>query len=115
MYVRNFGQGRKWSEGMIESITGPVSFRVRMEGGDVRRCHQDQLRHRYSSSPDQSEQDQVATSGSSRENADPIPAAAEEMREGGQPPLQERQLSEAPETVTQKRFRKPPDRYEPGF
>lgn len=112
---KEFGQGKRWLEGLIESITGPVSFRVQIEGGDVRRCHQYQLRHRYSSSPDQSKQDKVLTGGSSRNNVDPIPATAEDLSEEGQPPLQESQLSEAPETVTQKHVRKPPDRYEPGF
>ena len=33
----------KWQPGKIAEVTGPVSFRVRLEDGRVRRCHQDQL------------------------------------------------------------------------
>ena len=47
--MRNFSQGERWLQGEIEAATGPVSYRVRMVEGDTRRCHQDQLRHRFGS------------------------------------------------------------------
>ena len=31
---------------MIQATTGPVSFRVRLQDGRIRRCHQDQVRTR---------------------------------------------------------------------
>ena len=49
VYVRDFGQGEKrWLRGLIKKRTGPVSFTVQMEEGNLRHCHQDQLRHRFS-------------------------------------------------------------------
>ena len=44
--ARNFGAGRRWLAARITSQEGPVSFRVRLEDGRERRCHQEQLRHR---------------------------------------------------------------------
>ena len=46
IFARNFGTGRRWLPGDIIERAGPVSFRVRLEDGRFRHCHQDQLRHR---------------------------------------------------------------------
>ena len=35
VYVRNFGRGQPWLQGHILESTGPVSFRVELEGGQV--------------------------------------------------------------------------------
>ena len=51
--VRNFGAGQKWLLGEIFEKTGPVSYRVRLENGDRRRCHLDQLRLRQVSADGQ--------------------------------------------------------------
>lgn len=39
VYVRNFGQGKRWLHGVVEEVTRPVSYGVRVEGGSVRCCH----------------------------------------------------------------------------
>ena len=46
VFMKNFGAGQKWLSGKIIQVTGPVSFRVRLEDGREKRCHQDQLRPR---------------------------------------------------------------------
>ena len=43
VFARNFSAGLA---AHIVSQAGPVSFRIRLEDGRERRCHQDQLRHR---------------------------------------------------------------------
>ena len=40
---RNFARGSKWLPGRVEQRTGPVSFKVRLEDGNLIRRHQDQL------------------------------------------------------------------------
>ena len=46
VFVRNSGAGCRWLPGQIVEKTGPVSFRVLLEDGRGKRCHQDQLRAR---------------------------------------------------------------------
>ena len=55
VYVRNYQQGRSWLPGVIQERTGPVSFRVRMQDGRIRRCHLDQVRKRSVEEPSASE------------------------------------------------------------
>ncbi len=43
MYTRNFGYGPKWVHGVIQGITGPVSYTV----AQIVRCHVDQLFSRH--------------------------------------------------------------------
>ena len=43
--VRNHSGSKKWLPGTITSLTGPVSYQVRVNG-QLRRCHLDQLRRR---------------------------------------------------------------------
>ena len=47
VFVRNYHHGNRWLPGTIEQRTGPVSFRIKLSDGRIRRCHQDQIRHRY--------------------------------------------------------------------
>jgi len=45
VYVRNFGRGHPWLPGRILESTGPVSFRVQLESGQIIwRRHLDQIR-----------------------------------------------------------------------
>ena len=44
VFVLNY-QGNRWLPGVIEQKTGPVSFKVRLDDGWIRR-HQDQARNR---------------------------------------------------------------------
>ena len=46
VYMRNHGPGQVWLPGKIEQVTGPLSFRVQLNDGQIRRCHQDHLKHR---------------------------------------------------------------------
>ena len=45
VYVRNFGYGAPWLEGKIQKYTGPVSFKVLLEGGRVVRRHLHHIMH----------------------------------------------------------------------
>ena len=48
VYARNFSQtGPKWITGTISEITGPVSFKVKLENGVTVKRHQDQVRKCY--------------------------------------------------------------------
>ena len=46
VFVRNYHRGNKWIPGVIQQKTGPVSYRVKLANGTIRRCHQDQVRKR---------------------------------------------------------------------
>ena len=46
MFVRNFGRGQDWLSGVVESQTGPLSFRVRLEEGRLVKRHMDHVRQR---------------------------------------------------------------------
>ena len=56
IYLRNRRPGQKWLAGTILKSTGPVSYSVQLKDGRVIRCHQDQLRLRYSNSQDITDQ-----------------------------------------------------------
>ncbi|XP_056589597.1 uncharacterized protein K02A2.6-like [Triplophysa dalaica] len=43
VYTRNFGYGPKWVPGVIQDITGPVSYKVALGNAQVVRRHVDQL------------------------------------------------------------------------
>ena len=40
-------ESTQWLAGLIIKKTGPVSYQVKLEDGKVVRCHQDQLRPRF--------------------------------------------------------------------
>ena len=44
--VKNFGRGSRWLPGKIIEFSGSGSFRVRLEDGGLKRCHQDHIRKR---------------------------------------------------------------------
>ena len=54
VFVRNYHHGARWLPGVIEQRTGPVSCKVRLEDGRIRRCHQDQVRNRFVEMPPES-------------------------------------------------------------
>uniref|UniRef100_A0A3B1KG74 Integrase catalytic domain-containing protein n=1 Tax=Astyanax mexicanus TaxID=7994 RepID=A0A3B1KG74_ASTMX len=41
--TRNFSHGPKWIRGLIEEVTGPVSYKVRLGDGKIVRRHVDQI------------------------------------------------------------------------
>ena len=47
MYVKDRGSGDKWLAETVTTVSGPVSYNVRLSDGCVWKCHQDQLRKRY--------------------------------------------------------------------
>ena len=47
VYVKNRSSGDRWLAGTVTTMSGPVSYNVRLSDGRVWRCHQDQLRKRY--------------------------------------------------------------------
>ena len=57
--ARNYAKGDKWLPGKVERKTGPVSFRVRLEDGNLIKRHQDQLHMRQSSLPQVSHPDKI--------------------------------------------------------
>ena len=72
VYARNFSQGEKWIPGRILKRTGPLSFRIQLEQGQiVWRRHQDQIRKRYDIEPLTMCQDY-------RENSPDIPSVSDE-------------------------------------
>ena len=55
VYVRNYQSGRSWLPGEVQEITGPVSVRVKLQDGRLRRCHLDQVRKRSVDEPSEPE------------------------------------------------------------
>ena len=51
VFVQNYHQGDQWLPGVVQDQTGPVSFRVRMNNGQLCRCHLDQVRTRTVDAP----------------------------------------------------------------
>ena len=49
VFARNFGTGSRWLSSVVQEVTGPVSFLLKLQDGRVVRRHQDHLRHRRSS------------------------------------------------------------------
>ena len=58
MFVRNHAQGDKWLPGVISALSGPVSYRVKLQDSRIIRCHQDQLRPRAPAQPQDPQQPQ---------------------------------------------------------
>lgn len=46
VYAQNFGTGQKWIHAVVQEVTGPVSFLVKLQDGRLIRRHQDHLRRR---------------------------------------------------------------------
>ena len=78
--VKNYGSGCRWLPARIMEASDPVSFRVRLEDGRLRRCHQDQIRPRLVEN-ETSEMSQTAVddtpSTSSGTSEEAVPATEE--------------------------------------
>ena len=62
VYAKNFGTGQKWFPAVVQEVTGPVSFLVKLEDGRLIRRHQDHLRRRVSDAKHgESEQELMTT------------------------------------------------------
>ena len=79
--VRNFSPGQRWLPGKIAEISGPVSYKVRLEDRRLRRCQQDQLRSRMGADED------VAVPTMEDETVPITPASAERSEVGVQEDL----------------------------
>ena len=67
--MQNYHHGDRWLPGVVQQKTGPVSFRVKLNDGRMRRCHQDQLRKRTVEMPQElpTDSDDTIPSASSPE------------------------------------------------
>ena len=126
VFVKNFGAGRRWLPGQIVEMTGPVSFRVLLEDGRRKRCHQDQLRSRVvdNEGPDMSCGDPDSSfpipGPSSSEESPPIPQDMEPPEPTDLPTSSptESSTNNQPTETTARRYpqrqRRPRERFEPG-
>ena len=128
VYVRNYQSGNRWLPGVIQEKTGPVSFRAKMQNGQVRRCHVDQVRNRTVEEPTEPEEvpipnailpDELTTPYAPQ--ADSTPGNSSPSPEVGvEPPVDvpSQGVVSKPATaikVYPKRNRKTVDRYEPKW
>ena len=131
VFVKNFGSGCQWLPGKILDVSGPVSFRVQLEDGRQRRCHQDHLRLREVEGAMSSDMSQIAPEDSilispttTSESRDPVMTSVS----SGTPPEvgPPTEQTESPTTTSQpsaspsaqrypRRNRKPRDHFEPGI
>ena len=132
VFARNFSAGKRWLAAHIISQAGPISFRVRLEDGRERRCHQDQLRHRSvedDHTAELSEEevgDNVAVSFPSPATGPvapaPASAIAEEPPEAAQPSepsrssVEQSNVQQSAQPIRQypRRNRRPREMFEPG-
>ena len=50
VYAQSFGTGQKWIPAIVQDVTGPFSFLVKLQDGRLIRRHQDHLRRRVADS-----------------------------------------------------------------
>ena len=130
VFTRNFSKGDKWLPGRIVERTGPVSFKVELEGeGLIWRRHQDLIRKRHVSEipyspvdielPEDDSKDLEFPERDSKNLSEPevVPEVipTPEVR----PTAQLEAPSPEPNEQTSasrypKRLRKPPERYQAG-
>lgn len=125
VFVRNYHHGARWLPGVIEQRTGPVSCKVRLEDGRIRRCHQDQVRNRFVEIPLESptEFDATVSSEPSTTSAESPTitsgAASETDKPSNTPPeTTDAGTNNAPTETARtypKRSRNPVDRFEPTW
>ena len=53
VYAQNFGTGQKWMPAVVQEVTGPVSFLVKLQDSRLVRRHQDHLRRRIPDGEDE--------------------------------------------------------------
>ena len=132
MLVKNFGSGCQWLPGKILDMSGPLSFRVQLEDGRQRCCHQDHLCLREVEGAMSSDMSQIAPEDTilispttTSESRDPVTTSVSSGTppEAGPPTEQ----TESPATTSQPsagnpsaqryphRNRKPRDHFEPGI
>ena len=58
MFVCNYGSGKSWLPGTVTGHLDSVMFQVQLSDGRSKRCHQDQLRERLSTSTSMEEANQ---------------------------------------------------------
>ena len=129
VFVRNYHQGDRWLPGVIEQRTGPVSFRVKLTDGRIRRCHQDQIRNRSVEMPQEPNTESDITVPTSMPTVPP-PASTESPTADSGTTATEETLSDTPpetsETAVEQsdrgnaktyptRTRNPVEKYEPTW
>ena len=122
VFVRNFGQGERWLHGEVAEVTGPVSYRIRMAGGNLRRCHHHQLRSRFNASPQLISKEQedetfpsATTDMQTTENSDGTQEELIIETSGGTKQETRSNGSSSQPSRSLRSGRRPPDRYEPGL
>ena len=56
LYARSFGRNKTWIPVVVNSKTGPMSYRLRTNDGQLLRRHLDQLRKRYQAEPNKKDE-----------------------------------------------------------
>ena len=126
VFVRNYHHGARWLPGVIDQRTGPVSFKVRLEDGRIRRCHQDQVRNRSVVVPrelhtefDTTTPANVSSEPSTESPTTALGAANETATSGNTPPEPtEVATNNSPTEISKtypKRFQNPVARFEPTW
>lgn len=116
VFVRNFRQGPRWLPGLIEQISGPVSYRVRLSDGRLLRCHQDQVRKRTGEQRELSSQEEdFVLMESSLGDVSNTSQTADQQASEPSDESRSQQATEPPQTASGRRYpsrlRQPPVRY----
>ena len=129
VFVRNYHHGNRWLPGVIEQKTGPVSFKVRLESGRIRRCHQDQVRNR-SVEVSQESHTELGTTAPDTGSSEPSTTSTESPTTDSEAANETATLNKTPPEPTDKaadnsptetartypkRSRNPVDRFEPTW
>ena len=123
VFAKNFGAGKRWLPGRITDVTGPASYRVLLEDGRPKRCHQDQLRSRVveDGNPDTSVEDsdvsfppsEPSSSGESTTPRDTVPPESDPSS-----PTSSTTSRESTDRTVARRYpqrqRRPREIFEPG-
>ena len=72
MYAQNFGTGSKWLSAVIQEVTGPVSFLVKLQDGRIVRQHQDHLRRRLATPEPEVPTDEMQNRPSQEDTTDDV-------------------------------------------
>ena len=100
VFTKNFGQGPQWLPGVIDEMKGPVTYLVRLTGGQVVKRHVDHIRVHTSEQTNVSHDDLLFGPVANSEEA----------------PLDQPQASHDASVIPQQtstRVRRPPNRFRP--
>ena len=122
VYVKNYGSGQSWLPGHVVQISGPLSYVVELASGHTRRCHIDQLRSRVAADrrPQEMDQDvalfpsptrETESQETTGETSSPSTTSTDGVGDIGSTET----AGCMPSQSRERRARRPPDRYEPGF